>query len=190
LAEPGIKLSQSKVTQTIDLNEVVGSDISADEVLVTKIGQAIIDYMEERVEDGLGLNRVKLKSPYSKSYSESLDFVAAGKSRNDVNMKLSGDMMGSIDLIKTDGSVITIGIDDEAQAVKAYGHQTGFKGHPTLDSPKNKRPFFGVTNKELKDYVLKEFKDEIAAKKVTSAEETNRLINFIRGIRTLGDLLE
>ena len=181
MAEPGIKLSQSKVTQTIDLNEVVGSDISSDEVLVTKIGQAIIDYMEERVDDGLGLGRVKLKSPYSKSYSESLDFIAAGKSRNDVNMKLSGDMMGSIDLIKTDGSVITIGIDDPDQAPKAFNHQTG----DTVP----KRPFFGVTKKELKDYVLKEFKDEIAAKKVTSAEETNRLINFIRGIRTLGDLL-
>jgi phage gpG-like protein len=188
MSEPGIKLSKSKVTQTIDLNKIVGSDISADELLVNRIGQAIIDYMDERVDDGKGLGEVKLKSPYSDSYAESLDFKAAGKSKSDVNMKLSGDMMGSIDLLKVDGSKLTIGIDDPDQAIKAYGHQTGFEGHPHIKGPK--RPFFGVTPDEIKKKILPEFKDEIKAKRVTSAEEQNRLINFIRGIRTLGDLLK
>lgn len=190
MSEPGIKLSQSKITQTIDLNKLVGADISDDEQLVIKIGQKIIDYMEERVDEGKGYDREKLKSPYSTSYSESLEFKAAGKSRNDVNMKLSGDMMASIDILKTDGSKITIGIDDEEQAAKAYGHMTDFKGHPTLAGKGNRRPFFGVTPEELKEYVLSEFKDEIKAKKVTSASEINKLISFIRGMRTLGDFLK
>ena len=188
MSEPGIKLSKSKVTQTIDLNKIVGSDISSDELLVSRIGQAIIDYMDTRVEDGKGLGEVKLKSPYSDSYSESLDFKAAGKSKNQVNMRLSGDMMGSIDLLATDGSKLTIGIDNPDQAIKAYGHQTGFEGHPFIKGPK--RPFFGVTPDEIKKKILPEFKDEIKAKRVTSAEEQTRLINFIRGIKTLGDLLK
>ena len=187
MSEPGIKLTKSKISQTIDLNEIVGSDISNDELLVSRIGQAIIDYMDNRVEDGKGLGEVKLKSPYSQSYSESLDFKAAGKSKNQVNMRLSGDMLGSIDLLESKGSKVTIGINDPDQAIKAYGHQTGFEGHPYLKGPK--RPFFGVTSEEIKKKILPEFKKEIEAKRVTSAEEQTRLINFIRGIKTLGDLL-
>jgi hypothetical protein len=188
MSEAGIKLSKSKITQTIDLNDVIGSDISSDEVLVNRIGQAIIDYMENRVSDGRGLDNVKLKSPYSDSYADSLNFKAAGKTKNNVNMKLSGDMLGSIDLLKVDGSKLTIGIEDPDQAIKAYGHQTGFEGHPFLKGPK--RPFFGVSTEELKKKVLTDFKKEIEAKKVTSFETQSKMINLIRGIKTLGDLLK
>lgn len=179
MAKPKVTLEE--VSQQIDLNKLVGSDISEDEQLVLKIGQKIIDYIEERVDDGLGYGRTKLKSPYSDAYANSLNFKAAGKSQSDVNMKLSGDMMASIDIIEVNGSKITIGIDDPDQVPKAFNHQTG----DTVP----KRPFFGVTNDELKQYVLSEFKDEIRAKRTTSAEEQSRLISAIRGIRTLAEFL-
>lgn len=175
------KASLDEVSQKFDLNEIVGQDISGDEQLVMAIGQKIIDYMEERVDDGLGYGRAKLKSPYSDAYSDSLNFKAAGKSKTDVNMKLSGDMMASIDILDVNGSKITIGIDDPDQAPKAFNHQTG----DTVP----RRPFFGVTKAELKEYVLNEFKDEIKAKRTTSAEEQSRLISAIRGIRTLAEFL-
>ena len=187
MAEFKIEKSQEEISQTINLNELIGSDISSDEKLVTKIGQSIIDYMEKRVDDGLGYGRQKLKSPYSKEYASSLDLKAAGKSKSEVNMKLSGDMMASIDILEVNGAKIKIGIDDGSQAPKAYGHQTGFKGHPTLESSKNKREFFGVTKEEIKKYILDEFKDDIKAKRSTSTEETNKVINAVRGIRTLAD---
>lgn len=172
------KATLDKVSQTINLNEVVGSDISSDEKLVSKIGQAIIDYMDQRVEDGLGYGRKKLKSPYSKSYASSLNFTAAGKSKNHVNMRLSGDMMSSIDLLDTSGAEITLGIEG-SEAPKAFNHQTG----DTVP----KREFFGVTKDEIKKYVLDQFKDDINAKKVTSVSEQNKLIGAVRGIRTLAD---
>lgn len=176
-----LTLNEQEVSQQIDLNKLVGSDISSDEQLVLKIGQKIIDYMEERVDEGLGYNRKKLEPEYSDEYADSLPFKAAGKSKTDVNMKLTGDMMASIDIIEVNGSMITIGIDDPDQAPKAFNHQTG----DTVP----KRPFFGVTHKELKEYVLSEFKDEIKAKRTTSAEEQSRLISAIRGIRTLAEFL-
>lgn len=179
MAKPKVTLEE--VSQEIDLNKLFGSDISEDEQLVLKIGQKIIDYMEERVDDGLGYGRTKLKSPYSDAYANSLNFKAAGKSKTDVNMKLSGDMMASIDIIEVNGSKVTIGIDDPDQVPKAFNHQTG----DTVP----RRPFFGVTNEELKQYVLSEFKDEIKAKRTTSAEEQSRLISAIRGIRTLAEFL-
>jgi hypothetical protein len=173
-----VKATLDKVSQTINLNEVVGADISGDEKLVSKMGQAIIDYMDTRVEDGLGYGRKKLKSPYSKAYSESLNFVAAGKTKNHVNMRLSGDMMASIDILDTSGAEITLGIEG-SEAPKAFNHQTG----DTVP----KREFFGVTKEEIKKYIVSEFKDEINAKKVTSNKEQQKLISGIRGIKTLAD---
>lgn len=176
-----LNITKKEVSQEIDLNNLIKADISEDEQLVLKIGQKIIDYIEDRVDEGLGYSRKKLEPEYSDEYADSLQFKAAGKSKTDVNMKLTGDMMASIDIIEVNGSKITIGIDDPDQAPKAFNHQTG----DTVP----KRPFFGVTHKELKEFVLSEFKDEIKAKRTTSAEEQSRLISAIRGIRTLAEFL-
>jgi uncharacterized protein YuzE len=183
--EAGIKLTKSKVTQKIDLEDLIGVDISEDRNLVREIGQAIIDYMVERAEDGKGLNGVKLKSPYSKEYSESLDFKAAGKSKSKVNMTLSGDMLASIDIVDQSGSVIEIGIEDSEQAVKAYGHQTGFEGHPVLDGPK--RPFFGVSVKELQKEILPQFKNKIKNASA-SGDDQELVISRARSATTAAEL--
>ncbi len=185
--EAGIKLNKTKVSQKINLEDLIGTDISFDRDLVREIGQAIIDYMVDRAEDGRGLNGVKLKSPYSKSYAESLDFKAAGKSRGNVNMTLSGDMLASIDILDQDGSTIEIGIEDEEQAIKAYGHQTGFEGHPVLDGPK--RPFFGVSVKELEKEILPKFKSKIEQARESGADQEG-LIETVRSIRRVADLFD
>jgi hypothetical protein len=194
MAEPGIKLTKKRVSQKLDLNELTGRNIASDPVLVRKIAQGIIDYMVDRAKSGRGLGRKDLKSPYSKSYSESLTFKAAGKSRNDVNMTLSGDMLRSIDILEEDGASVVIGIDDDVDAPKAYGHQTGFEGHPTIPSGKYKRPFFGVTADEVKKQVLPKFKAEIdqsaGARTISSLESQEAAISFIQGIRRLGQLFE
>lgn len=182
MSEPGIKLSKTKVSQTIDLSDAAGKDISGDPILVKKIGQRMIDFMVDRAKDGKGIDGVKLKSPYSKSYQESLAFQAAGKSKNDVNMTLSGDMLGSVDF-QEDKSKITLEIADPDQAIKAYGNQTGFAGHPTIKNGP-RRPFFGLSKAEIKE-VLSDFTDEINAvqvgEKVNQDEnsETNSIIKRI-----------
>lgn len=144
--------------------------------------------MDERVDSGKGLNGVKLKSPYSKAYSDSLNFKAAGKSSTEVNMKLSGDMMSSIDLLSEDGATIEIGIDNETQAIKAYGNQTGFEGHPTIKGPK--RPFFGVSVDELKTKILPKFQDKINASEVTKASElfAEKQTEAIKEVRRIFDI--
>lgn len=157
MSEPGIKLSKTKVSQTIDLSDIVGKDISGDPLLVRQIGQGIIDYLLERVGSGRGINGVKLKSPYSADYADSLEFKASGKVKSEVNMRLSGDMLGSLDFTDN-GSEITLTIDDPEQAIKAYAHQTGFEGHPTIKGPR--RPFFGLSEREV-NIVLRDFKEEI-----------------------------
>lgn len=194
MAEPGIKLRKTRIEQKLNLAEIIGKDISADRVLVRKIAQGIIDYMVDRAKDGKGIGRRDLKSPYSKAYAESLAFKAAGKSRNNVNMTLSGDMLRSIDILEEDGASVTIGIDDPIDAPKAYGHQTGFEGHPTIPQGKYRRRFFGVTSDEIKKEIIPKFKDDIdrsvGTRAVTSLETQEAAIEFVQGIRNLGQLFE
>lgn len=146
------KITLSKFEQEIDLKELFGVDLSDDDSLKQAIGQFLIDRMLERVDSGKGIGGVKLKSPYSKEYSKSLEFKAAGKSRGKVNMSLTGDMLASIDLLSTDGNKIKIGIEDDSQIPKAYNHQTG----DTVPA----RPFFGFTKSELAD-IKKQFAPKI-----------------------------
>ena len=146
-----LKVKKNNVEQTINLKEKLGIDFRGKDNLKQLLGQAIVDRIVERSQEGNGVNlkpngsgrNVKLKSPYSKAYADSLDFKAAGKKRDKVNMTLTGDMLGLLDIKKVQGNSITIGWDDAEQNGKAHRHMTG-DGVP-------KRPFFGVSNKELKD---------------------------------------
>lgn len=152
---------KSRVEQTIDLSEVFGVDFKGLRSLREAIGGAIIEKIKARAESGQGMRfdgergtPVKLKSPYSKSYSKSLDFKVFGKGKSKVNMTLSGDMLGLMDIKKQDGNSITIGWNDETENAKAYNHSVG----DTVP----RRPFFGVSKKELEE-IKKNFSDEINA---------------------------
>lgn len=148
-----INLKKSKVSQTIDLKELFGISLRGRDELKQAIGQAMIDKIIKRTESGKAIGGKKdLKKPYSKSYANSLDFKAFGKSKNNVNMKLTGDMLGSIDITEVSGNKITIGFDGEEENAKAYNHNVG----DTVP----KRPFFGLNKSELAD-VKRQFKSEI-----------------------------
>jgi hypothetical protein len=164
------KVTLSKIEQEIDLKELFGVDLSEADGLKKAIGQVLLDKMLARVEGGEGIGGVKLKSPYSKPYAESLQFKAAGKSKGKVNMTLTGDMLASIDIKSTDGNKIVLAID-ESQVEKAFNHQTG----DTVP----KRPFFGFTKAELKD-LKKEFTPRIKeAAKRNAAGGSDTLFNEV-----------
>ena len=141
-----------EVSQEIDLSEF-GLNISGNRVLKEGIAEALIQKMRDRVEkDGLGVGDsgkfVRLKAPYSDEYSDSLDFKAYGKSKNRVNMRLTGAMLDAIDVLDVDGDVVKIGIDDPVEAAKAFNHMVG----DTVP----RRPFFGLNKTEISE-VLSRF---------------------------------
>lgn len=161
-----LKLSLDEVSQTIDLSAEAGVDLSRDPSLVRQIGQEIIDFMVERSQNGRGLGGVKLKSPYSKAYQESLEFKAFGKSATDVNMTLTGDMLGSIDIGDDSPDALKIQVEDDLQIKKSYNHNVG----DTLQ----KRPFFGVDSSELQG-ILSSHKDDFDSLK-QDIEQTKQSI--------------
>ena len=155
------KVSKKKVSQTINLRDEFGIDFSGKPELREAVGQAILDKIKSRTASGKGVKfsssgagtEVSLKKPYSKEYVKSLDFRAAGKSKNKVNMRLTGDMLELMDITKNSGNNITIGWNGgDEQDAKAFNHVTG----DTVPA----RPFFGVSKKELKS-IKSEIKGEI-----------------------------
>lgn len=164
-----LKLKKNNVELTLNLNEEFGIDFSGKTALKEFIGQAIIDRMVERTKDGKAVGGKKdLRKPYSKTYQASDDFKAAGKKANDVNLTLTGDMLGLIDIKEIKGNTIKIGWNDPEQNAKAHGHMTGKDGKV----PKMKRKFFGVTKEELKDIKRKYKKDLDSAIKLKQSEGT------------------
>lgn len=155
----GLILSKDEVAQEINTSEIAGVDLSTRPDLVERIAQIAIDKMIERTESGKDVFNRNFKG-YSKSYKDSLEFKASGKT-SFVDLKLSGDMIGSIDVVDRVLDRVTIGLQGTLQNNKAFGHMTGMEGHPTLEGRVPVRNFFGVPVGELKKEVKKELGQEI-----------------------------
>lgn len=156
-------LSEEKVSLEIDLKKLFGKEVQSAS-LRRNIAESLIEKIIQRTESGQGVNgngkEVDLISPYSKDYVDSPEFKAFGKKKNKVNMKLTGSMLASVDLIDDRADKLEIGIDNE-EAPKAYNHIVG----DTVP----KRPWLGLTADDL-DEVKKEYADDVGAKSVTVAD--------------------
>jgi hypothetical protein len=175
LKEPTI--TKNNVFQEFDLQELTGVDTSLRPELGLSIGQAIIDYMLDRIkDDNKGIGGTDLKGPYSKSYINSEPFEAYDKSPNDINMELTGSMLADIDILEYDGTKLKIGFSDTTEKLKSYNHQTG----DTVP----KREFFGLTKDEV-EKVLNDYQSDIDALK----SELNEVVSA-DDIETLADLFQ
>lgn len=118
------------------------------------LGRAILEHIRQRTEGGTGVRRqgrgFSLYSfpSYSESYTESLDFKVAGKSKNDIDLTLSGDMLASMDVLRDTPRSITIGFKNNTEEnSRAEGNQLGSYGRSP--NPKKARRFLGLTASEL-----------------------------------------
>jgi hypothetical protein len=113
------------------------------------IGEDVIDFIRERTADGKSW-RNRAFAGYSDSYVKSLNFKIAGKSKNDVNLTQSGDMLGALEVLEIQDGRIKIGIDAgkfPQEAGKAEGNILGTYGQAKQVGPK--RDFLGITKGDL-----------------------------------------
>jgi hypothetical protein len=143
------KLSQSEIYQEINLGDLLGRTPTRDEAQA--FAQEAIERIIERSQSGTDVNGKQFKQ-YTKEYAEE-----KGVSRGDVDMTLLGDMLLSIDS-RISGDRIRIEIPS-SESAKAYGHITGFKGHPTIPQGKYKRDFFGLSRNEA-EQIAESVKDQ------------------------------
>jgi hypothetical protein len=120
-------------------------DIKFDQKARTLIAEDVIDFILRRTERGLDKNN-KSFPKYSKSYSESLDFEIAGKSRNHVDLQLSGDMLTNLEVINVSiAGFITVGFKGGSEENNRAAWQ---RNNLRPDFPK--RDFLGITDKDLR----------------------------------------
>lgn len=117
-----------------------------------EFGLRVIDAIITRTQDkNLDKNNNKLFKPYADSYINSDAFKVYGKTKNDINMTLTGEMLNSMDVVKISRSSIDIGFISKTQNDKAHGHINGIKRRFGQTKKKKGsiklviRDFFGLT---------------------------------------------
>jgi hypothetical protein len=146
---------KDKVYQRFNLKEMFGVDVGEFPEIKEAIGQAIIEKILARTAKGEGIGGKAFEhNKYSDAYEKSLAFKAAGKRKGQKpDMRLTGDMLDTLDIIELGKNTISVGWDDDLQAAKAYNHNTG-------DTIKTPRPFFGLSKSEQKE-IARMFKAEV-----------------------------
>lgn len=147
-----------------------GISFKEERALREAIGQAIIDKIIERTKSGVDING-KLFKGYSKVYVKSDEFKAFGKSKDEVNLTLSGAMLDTMDIISQDGNKITIGWDDDEEIAKAYNHNVG--------DTVSKRQFFGLKPKDVKQIKSMFYEDVRAALELKKTEGRKAFEEYI-----------
>lgn len=102
-----------------------------------KIGNAIVSHIQTRSKGGRGVGGRRLKN-YEDGYVKTIEFKAAGKSKRDPNLTLTGKMLS--DLVVLDASRIgrvTVGFRNERSNDKSEWMRE--KGYD----------FMGLSNSEL-----------------------------------------
>ena len=160
----------------IDLKKMFGTEVPDDSSLRQAIGQEILDTIVNRTEDAEFLNDAK--GSYSPEYVHSPEFEAFGKSKNNVNLTQSGDMLGLLDIIEDNANEIKIGWNDSVNRAKGTNHNFGI----TLP----KREFLGLTDKEV-NKIKDKFKSEISAGQTNPlrSQAIDNLRKFILGDTSL-----
>lgn len=121
------------------------------------IGEAILEFIRLRTQEKGRDKNNRAFASYSKEYKESLDFKNAGKSSK-VDLTLTGDMMATMDILKTAPDKIKIGFKtSDPEAGRAEGNILGTYGNKTpVQRP---RDFLGITRTDL-NTILSRFKKE------------------------------
>jgi len=117
------------------------------------IAAEIISHIRQRTLSGKDVNGRSFPK-YSTSYTKSVDFKAAGKSKNQVNLRLSGDMLAYMEIVKNQRGKLVIGYGDgNPEAGKAEGNNIGsYGGDP---KPSKARRFLGIDPKTLSAILAK-----------------------------------
>jgi phage gpG-like protein len=132
-------MSVPKMALTLDLEDLMGTQVPDDEDIRQEIAQAVIDKIIDRTQSGKSLNG----KPFKKLSEEYADRKMALVGSSEADLHLYGDMFESMTLTDSTAEEIVIGFDDETQNAKAYNHDTG----DTLP----RRQFFGITEKEKRE---------------------------------------
>ena len=107
----------------------------------------IIQEIKKRTAQGIDKDGNRFPG-YSDSYKNSFEYKVAGKSSKP-NVKLSGDLLGSLEMIDEGVGFVIVGFDPNSEAgEKAEGNIIGSYGQPN-GNPSKARNFLGLPERVL-----------------------------------------
>jgi len=125
----------------IDLPEELGPE---DREIVA---EEVLSFIRKRTAKQLDKENNRFPR-YTKEYTESLDFKNAGKSKGNVNLKLSGDMLAAMDLLSHRKGSILVGFENGTpENARADGNIRGTYGQS--ESTGKVRDFLGITPEDV-----------------------------------------
>jgi hypothetical protein len=142
------KISEDEISQTFNLKTYLGKTPTAEQKEL--FYELAVEKMVDRTVGGDDVNNKKFL-PYEPDYAK-----AKGVPVDSVDLVLSGDMLQSFDEESQSKDHVKIEMASD-QTGKAYGHLSGFKGHPNIKK-KKKRDFFGFKRKDDLEEIIKEVK--------------------------------
>jgi len=142
------------------------------EELMNEVGEYIFSEILDYVGQGISPITGKPFKSLSEKYADEEKF-----GDRKANLDLSGSMLRALEM-EVEADKIRIGIfDDDEEAAKAYGHNTGFEGHPFLDGKAPKRQFIPTSGQyfasEIMDGILELIDDYVSEvqRNIDEAEE-------------------
>lgn len=113
------------------------------------VAEEILNYIVERSKRGEGKDGKKFPG-YSKSYMNSFEFKATGKTSK-VNLTLSGEMLDSLEILEANAGKVVIGFDEDSDMnARAEGNILGTYGSSTPNKSKA-RDFLDISQKEIRN---------------------------------------
>lgn len=117
-----------------------------------RVADLVIDHIITRTERGIDKDGNRFPA-YSEEYIKSHEFKVAGKSKNKVNLTLSGDMLASLELLSDKKGKITIGFEKGSEEnARADGNIRGTYGSSKGNAEKA-RDFLGIDDVTLKKII-------------------------------------
>lgn len=137
--------------------------IIANRSVKAEFGRRVIDRIIERTQESNIDKKGKQFTGYSESYVKSLAFDIYGKSKSDVNLTLTSEMLSNMQVTSIDSRGVEISFPSQDQNDKAHGHINGIPRKYGKTKGKVVRDFFGLPEKEQQDILketIRDFNDE------------------------------
>jgi len=116
------------------------------------LADLVIEHIYDRTIRGVDKDGNRFAG-YSKNYIKSLDFKNAGKSKSDVDLKLSGDMLAAMKMLSQKSGSLIIGFENGTpENAKAEGNILGTYGQKSPIRGKA-RDFLGLQDSKLSQLI-------------------------------------
>jgi len=161
-----MKASEKELSQSFNIEETFGVDLSDSPRLIEEIGQAMLDRIRDRCEDDNKDIFGNKFEKYSKEYIKSDTFKDFNKSASDRDMTLTGRMLEDIDF-KSSGSNITLEVTNNHG--KSYNHQVGDK--------LPQRAWFGMGDKDM-EHIKSLFSSDIERAKTKAVRPKRSVLDL------------